>query len=67
MRADRSEAALLRGIRDRLSDAQVVTMEVFFNPELEKNEEGKWIVKALPKATDMNYIPTGDGLHHCSL
>ena len=31
------------------------TMEVF-NPELEKNEEGKWIVKALPKATDMNYI-----------
>ena len=32
-----------------------VTMEVF-NPELEKNEEGKWIVKALPKATDMNYI-----------
>lgn len=32
-----------------------VTMEVF-NPELEKNEEGKWIIKALPKATDMNYI-----------
>jgi hypothetical protein len=32
-----------------------VTMEVF-NPELEKNKEGKWIVKALPKATDMNYI-----------
>ena len=31
------------------------TMEVF-NPELEKNEEGKWIVKALPKATDENYI-----------
>ena len=31
------------------------TMEVF-NPELEKSEEGKWIVKALPKATDMNYI-----------
>ena len=30
-------------------------MEVF-NPELEKNEEGKWIVKALPKATDENYI-----------
>lgn len=27
-----------------------------FNPELEKNEEGKWIIKALPKATDMNYI-----------
>ncbi len=32
-----------------------VTMEVFA-PELEKNEEGKWIMKALPKATDMNYI-----------
>ena len=32
-----------------------VTMEVF-NPELEKNEEGKWIIKTLPKATDMNYI-----------
>jgi len=31
------------------------TMEVF-NPELERNDEGKWIVKALPKATDMNYI-----------
>ena len=31
------------------------TMEVF-NPELEKNEEGKWIVKSLPKATDENYI-----------
>ncbi len=31
------------------------TMEVF-NPELEKNEEGKWIVKAPPKATDENYI-----------
>ena len=30
-------------------------MEVF-NPELEKNEEGKYIIKALPKATDMNYI-----------
>ena len=32
-----------------------VTMEVF-NPELEKNEEGKYVIKALPKATDMNYI-----------
>ena len=32
-----------------------VTMEVFA-PELEKNEEGKWIMKAPPKATDMNYI-----------
>jgi len=32
-----------------------VTMEVF-NPELEKNKEGKWIVKTPPKATDMNYI-----------
>jgi hypothetical protein len=32
-----------------------VTMEVFA-PELEKNEEGKFIIKNLPKATDMNYI-----------
>ena len=32
-----------------------VTMEIF-NPELEKNEEGKYVIKALPKATDMNYI-----------
>ena len=32
-----------------------VNMDVF-SPELEKNEEGKWIVKSLPKATDMNYI-----------
>ena len=31
------------------------TMEVF-TPELEKNDEGKFIIKALPKATDMNYI-----------
>jgi hypothetical protein len=30
-------------------------MEVFA-PELEKNEEGKFIIKNLPKATDMNYI-----------
>jgi hypothetical protein len=27
-----------------------------FTPELEKNEEGKFIIKNLPKATDENYI-----------
>ena len=32
-----------------------VTMEVFA-PELGQNEEGKWIMKELPKATEMNYI-----------
>jgi hypothetical protein len=32
-----------------------VTMEVFA-PELGKNEEGKWIMKALPTATEENYI-----------
>lgn len=31
------------------------TMQVF-SPELEKDKEGKYIIKALPKATDMNYI-----------
>ena len=31
------------------------TMDVF-TPEIEKNEEGKFIIKNLPKATDMNYI-----------
>ena len=31
------------------------TMDVF-SPEFEKNEDGKYVVKSLPKATDMNYI-----------
>jgi hypothetical protein len=31
------------------------TMDVF-TPEFEKNEEGKFIIKNMPKATDENYI-----------
>ena len=36
------------------------TMEVF-SPEFEKNDEGKYVVKALPTATDMDYIQLAMG------